>query len=109
MIALRLAKLKGRCLFRFPYVFARIRINSGESKEALETNDRAKEIAATFKDAPNCLYLGRVIIFPLHLKSFKLKEYLIFTLKVTQQEMKHSPIALIDEHMPVVVIAPRPL
>jgi hypothetical protein len=52
-----------------PYVFARIRINLEKVKEALETNDRAKEIAtATFKDAPNCLYLGRVIIFPLHLK-----------------------------------------
>jgi glucosamine--fructose-6-phosphate aminotransferase (isomerizing) len=36
-------------------------------KEALETNDRAKEIA-TVKDAPNCLYLGRGYNFPLHLK-----------------------------------------
>jgi glucosamine--fructose-6-phosphate aminotransferase (isomerizing) len=38
-----------------------------ESKRSLETNDRAKEIA-TFKDAPNCLYLGRGYNFPLHLK-----------------------------------------
>jgi glucosamine--fructose-6-phosphate aminotransferase (isomerizing) len=52
MIALRLGKAKGRCLFRFPYVFARIRINSEKVKEALETNDRAKEIAALLKMRP---------------------------------------------------------
>jgi glucosamine--fructose-6-phosphate aminotransferase (isomerizing) len=64
MIALRLAKKERTFSFRFPYVFARIRINSGESKRSSETNDRAKEIAATFKDAPNCLYLGRGYNFP---------------------------------------------
>jgi glucosamine--fructose-6-phosphate aminotransferase (isomerizing) len=55
MIALRLGKAKGRCLFQTPYVFARIRINLEKVKEALETNDRAKEIATAFKDAPNCI------------------------------------------------------
>jgi hypothetical protein len=61
MIALRLAKAKGTVSFRFPYVFARIRINSGESKEALRPTIVQKKLPA-FKDAPNCLYLGRVII-----------------------------------------------
>jgi 2-oxo-4-hydroxy-4-carboxy--5-ureidoimidazoline (OHCU) decarboxylase len=49
MIALRLEKLKDVVSFRFPYVFARIRINSEKVKEALETNDRAKEIATALK------------------------------------------------------------
>jgi hypothetical protein len=44
-------KAKGTLSFRFPYVFARIRIPE-KVKEALETNDRAKEIATAFKDAP---------------------------------------------------------
>jgi glucosamine--fructose-6-phosphate aminotransferase (isomerizing) len=63
MIALRLGKAKGRCLFQISICICKIRINSEKVKEALETNDRAKEIATAFKDAPNCLYLGRVIIF----------------------------------------------
>jgi hypothetical protein len=49
MIALRLER--GRCLSD-PYVFARIRINSGESKRKPETNDRAKEIATALKMRP---------------------------------------------------------
>jgi hypothetical protein len=57
------SKAKGTCLFQFSYVFAGW---IPESK-ALQTNDRAKEIAATFKD-PNCLYLGRGYNFRLHLK-----------------------------------------
>jgi glucosamine--fructose-6-phosphate aminotransferase (isomerizing) len=84
------SKAKGTLSLSDSYVFARVRVNP-ESKEALETNDRAKEIAATFKDAPNCLYLGRGYNFPLHLKELlNLKRYLIFMLKGTQAEMKQA-------------------
>jgi glucosamine--fructose-6-phosphate aminotransferase (isomerizing) len=48
---------------------------TGESKRSSETNDRAKEIATAFKDAPNCLYLGRGYNFPVALEgALKLKE-----------------------------------
>jgi glucosamine--fructose-6-phosphate aminotransferase (isomerizing) len=69
MIALRLGKAKGTLSLSDSICICKKK-NSGESKRSSETNDRAKEIATAFKDAPNCLYLGRVIIFPLHL-SFK--------------------------------------
>jgi glucosamine--fructose-6-phosphate aminotransferase (isomerizing) len=61
MIALQLAKAKGPFHTQFSYVFARTRINS-EKLEALETNDKAKEMLKPLKMLPNCLYLGRVII-----------------------------------------------
>ena len=77
--------------------------------EALQTNDKAKEIAATFKNSHNCLYLGRGYNFPVALEgALKLKEIsYIHAEGYPAAEMKHGPIALIDEHMPVVVIAPK--
>jgi glucosamine--fructose-6-phosphate aminotransferase (isomerizing) len=83
-------KRKDVVSFRFPYVFARIRINSGESKRSSETNDRAKEIATTFKDAPNCLYLGRGYNFPALEGALKLKEIsYIHAEGYPAAEMKH--------------------
>ena len=74
--------------------------------------DRAAEIeviAEQFKDAHNFLYLGRGYNFPAALEgALKLKEIsYIHAEGYPAAEMKHGPIALIDEHMPVVVIAPR--
>src|SRR6187402_3025084 len=70
---------------------------------------KAKEIAAVFKDAPNCLYLGRGYNFPVALEgALKLKEIsYIHAEGYPAAEMKHGPIALIDELMPVIVIAPK--
>jgi glutamine---fructose-6-phosphate transaminase (isomerizing) len=75
-------------------------------KEAFETNDKVKEIAAEFKDASNFLYLGRGVNFPLALEgALKLKEIsYIHAEGYPAAEMKHGPIALIDESMPVVFI-----
>jgi glucosamine--fructose-6-phosphate aminotransferase (isomerizing) len=77
--------------------------------EALKSNDVAKEIAAIYKDSPNCLYLGRGYNFPVALEgALKLKEIsYIHAEGYPAAEMKHGPIALIDESMPVVVIAPN--
>ena len=110
MIALRLAKAKGTLSNSdFHRYLQELEIIPEKVKEALETNDKAKEIAATFKDAPNCLYLGRGYNFPVALEgALKLKEIsYIHAEGYPAAEMKHGPIALIDDQMPVVVIAPK--
>jgi glucosamine--fructose-6-phosphate aminotransferase (isomerizing) len=110
MIALRLAKAKGTLSKSdFHHYLQELEIIPEKVKEALQTNDRTKEIAATFKDAHNCLYLGRGYNFPVALEgALKLKEIsYIHAEGYPAAEMKHGPIALIDEQMPVVVIAPK--
>jgi len=76
-------------------------------EKTLESNDLIKFIAAEYKDARNFLYLGRGYGFPVALEgALKLKEIsYIHAEGYPAAEMKHGPIALIDEEMPVVVIA----
>ncbi len=76
-------------------------------REVLKKDDHIRKIAEIYKDAPNCLYLGRGIQFPVALEgALKLKEIsYIHAEGYPAAEMKHGPIALIDEQMPVVVIA----
>ncbi len=110
MIALRLAKAKGTMANSdFHRYLQELEIIPEKVAEALETNEVAKQIAAIFKDAPNCLYLGRGYNFPVALEgALKLKEIsYIHAEGYPAAEMKHGPIALIDEQMPVIVVAPR--
>ena len=76
-------------------------------EEILEQSLKIKEIADLFTYAPNFLYLGRSYNFPVALEgALKLKEIsYIHAEGYPAAEMKHGPIALIDEMMPVVVIA----
>lgn len=76
-------------------------------EKTLLTNDKVLEIAKIFKDCHNVLYLGRGYNFPVALEgALKLKEIsYIHAEGYPAAEMKHGPIALIDENMPVVVIA----
>ena len=110
MIALRLAKAKGTLtnsdFFRY---LQELELIPEKVAEALNTNEITKEIAAIYKDAPNCLYLGRGYNFPVALEgALKLKEIsYIHAEGYPAAEMKHGPIALIDEKMPVIVIAPK--
>ncbi len=78
-------------------------------ERALQTNDLVELISAKFKDASNFLYLGRGYCFPVALEgALKLKEIsYIHAEGYPAAEMKHGPIALIDEEMPVVVIATK--
>ncbi|MBC9794557.1 glutamine--fructose-6-phosphate transaminase (isomerizing) [Sinomicrobium weinanense] len=78
-------------------------------EECLVNNDRVRNIAALYQDAPNCLYLGRGYNFPVALEgALKLKEIsYIHAEGYPAAEMKHGPIALIDEQMPVVIIATK--
>jgi glucosamine--fructose-6-phosphate aminotransferase (isomerizing) len=78
-------------------------------EQALKSNDHIRDIAAIFKDSPNCLFLGRGSSFPVALEgALKLKEIsYIHAEGYPAAEMKHGPIALIDEEMPVVFIATK--
>lgn len=78
-------------------------------QKALESNALIEEIAHKFKDSRNCLFLGRGSGFPVALEgALKLKEIsYIHAEGYPAAEMKHGPIALIDEEMPVVVIATK--
>jgi len=76
-------------------------------EKALASNEHVKEIAARFKDSTNCLFLGRGSSFPVALEgALKLKEIsYIHAEGYPAAEMKHGPIALIDDAMPVIFIA----
>lgn len=78
-------------------------------KTILALNDQIEKIAAEYKDAANFLYLGRGYNFPVALEgALKLKEIsYIHAEGYPAAEMKHGPIALVDENMPVVFIAPK--
>jgi glucosamine--fructose-6-phosphate aminotransferase (isomerizing) len=110
LIALRLAKAKGTLsksdYFRY---LNELELIPEKVQEALLTNDVTEKIAAIIKDSNNSLYLGRGYNFPVALEgALKLKEIsYIHAEGYPAAEMKHGPIALIDEHMPVIVIAPK--
>lgn len=78
-------------------------------EKILEFNQEFKRIAGLYKDATNSLYLGRGYFFPVALEgALKLKEIsYIHAEGYPAAEMKHGPIALIDENMPVIVIATK--
>jgi glucosamine--fructose-6-phosphate aminotransferase (isomerizing) len=108
LIALKLAKVKGT-ISQSDYMLhlRELATIPAHVTEALKSDDKIKEIAKHFKDAANFLYLGRGYNFPVALEgALKLKEIsYIHAEGYPAAEMKHGPIALIDENMPVVVIA----
>ena len=81
----------------------------GKVEEALDVDGQIRKLARMYRDAPNFLYLGRGYQFPVALEgALKMKEVsYIHAEGYPAAEMKHGPIALIDENMPVVVLAPR--
>lgn len=110
LLALRLAKAKGSMnQTDYQRYLLELEMIPEKVQEALLTNEVSKQIASIYKDAPNCLYLGRGYNFPVALEgALKLKEIsYIHAEGYPAAEMKHGPIALIDEQMPVIVIAPN--
>ena len=81
----------------------------GKIENALKVNNQALELAKVFQNTHNALYLGRGYLFPVALEgALKLKEIsYIHAEGYPAAEMKHGPIALIDENMPVVVVATK--
>ena len=110
LIALRLAKQKGTISNSlFKQYLVELETVPGKIEKVLNNNDLTLEIAKIYKDAKNFLYLGRGFNFPVALEgALKLKEIsYIHAEGYPAAEMKHGPIALIDENMPIVVIATK--
>jgi len=108
ILALELAKRKGTISrSRFQHLLTELWNIPDKIEAALKCNDITKTIADKFQDASNFLYLGRGYNFPVALEgALKLKEIsYIHAEGYPAAEMKHGPIALIDENMPVLVIA----
>ncbi|RRQ50298.1 glutamine--fructose-6-phosphate transaminase (isomerizing) [Maribacter algicola] len=110
LLALKLAKEKGTFSeTKFHEFLTELETIPNKVEKALEANPLIEIIADVYKDSPNCLYLGRGYNFPVALEgALKLKEIsYIHAEGYPAAEMKHGPIALIDEHMPVFVIATK--
>ncbi|MGB5646338.1 glutamine--fructose-6-phosphate transaminase (isomerizing) [Muriicola sp.] len=108
LIALKLAKEKGELSgSKYHEMLAELENIPKKVEKALEANPLVEIIADVYKDSENCLYLGRGYNFPVALEgALKLKEIsYIHAEGYPAAEMKHGPIALIDEQMPVIVIA----
>jgi glutamine---fructose-6-phosphate transaminase (isomerizing) len=110
LLALQIAQKKGTIPeSRFHQILSELNLIPGKVEQTLALNEQIKKIANIYKDVKNSLYLGRGYNFPVALEgALKLKEIsYIHAEGYPAAEMKHGPIALIDEHMPVVVIATR--
>ncbi|MEX0966977.1 MAG: glutamine--fructose-6-phosphate transaminase (isomerizing) [Bacteroidia bacterium] len=108
LLALLAARKRGTLsLSRYQELVAELERLPRKVEEVLALDERIKFIADKFKDASNFLYLGRGYNFPVALEgALKLKEIsYIHAEGYPAAEMKHGPIALIDEFMPVVVLA----
>jgi len=109
LMALRLAQLKGTIpKSRFMQILAEMETIPAKVEQTLKSSASIKEISEKFQGVSNFLYLGRGYNFPVALEgALKLKEIsYIHAEGYPAAEMKHGPIALIDENMPVVFIAP---
>ncbi len=110
LMALSLAHKKGTISeTKFHTLLTELEAIPAKVQRVLEKNKHIESIAAVYKDATNALYLGRGSSFPVALEgALKLKEIsYIHAEGYPAAEMKHGPIALIDEEMPVFVIATK--
>lgn len=108
LMALSIAQKKGTITSaRLHEFLTEIETIPGKIEKVLKTDEQIQAIAAELKDCRNALYLGRGYGFPVALEgALKLKEIsYIHAEGYPAAEMKHGPIALIDEEMPVIVIA----
>lgn len=110
MLAIQLGKEKGTIpASKYHSLLVELSQIPAKMSAMLSSDSQVKYISEMYKDAPNFLYLGRGYNFPVALEgALKLKEIsYIHAEGYPAAEMKHGPIALIDENMPVVVIAPK--
>lgn len=110
LMALHVARQKGSITeSRFHRLLLELDEIPNKVEKVLEQNDKIKYISDIYKDVHNALYLGRGYNFPVALEgALKLKEIsYIHAEGYPAAEMKHGPIALIDEEMPVFFIAPK--
>jgi len=110
MVALKIAKQKGTITEeRYMHLLKELHDIPEKVKEVLNSTEHIKTLAAKYKDARDFLYLGRGYNFPVALEgALKLKEIsYIHAEGYPAAEMKHGPIALVDENLPVVFVATK--
>ena len=110
LMAVKMAHKKGSItISKYHEIINELELIPEKIEKILKKNDEIEKIAAEFKDATNFLYLGRGYNFPVALEgALKLKEIsYIHAEGYPAAEMKHGPIALIDDEMPIVVIATK--
>jgi len=110
MIALKIGYQKGTIdRNRYLHLLNELDAVPGKVAEVLQTHERIKEVAEKYVDAKDCLYLGRGYNFPVALEgALKLKEIsYIHAEGYPAAEMKHGPIALVDENLPVIFVATK--
>ncbi len=110
MMALELGKMRGEfSTSEYRTLLNELNNIPKKIEKVLESKELIEQISRLYKDATNFLYLGRGVNFPIALEgALKLKEIsYIHAEGYPAAEMKHGPIALIDENMPVVVVAPN--
>jgi glucosamine--fructose-6-phosphate aminotransferase (isomerizing) len=109
LFTLKLARLRDLSILRGREIIAGMHALPGQIQKVLDRAEEIEALAEEFKRASNFLYLGRGYNFPVALEgALKLKEIsYIHAEGYPAAEMKHGPIALIDEMMPVVFIAPH--
>ncbi len=110
MIALKLAKRKGTIdIKEYRNLVKELAAVPEKGRIILESNDKIQQIAEKYHEAVNALYLGRGYLFPVALEgALKLKEIsYVHAEGYAAGEMKHGPIALVDDNLPVVVVAPE--
>jgi len=110
MFALKLAKAK-RTISDAGYqeLVKELADIPNKERQILQSNDAIKQVAEKYKNAINALYLGRGYLFPVALEgALKLKEIsYVHAEGYAAGEMKHGPIALVDDNLPVVMVAPH--
>ena len=109
LFALMMARRRGMSILQGREIVAALHGLPEKVEQLLSAQELVSQIAAEYADHPNFLYLGRGAHFPVALEgALKLKEIsYIHAEGYPAAEMKHGPIALIDEAMPVVVLAPN--
>lgn len=109
LLALLLGRMRVMSKREGQEIIAAMRKIPAQIQEILNKNDQIFEIAKSYANDTNFLYLGRGANFPVALEgALKLKEIsYIHAEGYPAAEMKHGPIALIDRNMPVVVICPK--
>jgi glutamine---fructose-6-phosphate transaminase (isomerizing) len=109
LVTLRIARLRNLSILQGREFIHALQALPGQIQQILSRSADMERIAERFTDANNALYLGRGVNFPVALEgALKMKEIsYIHAEGYPAAEMKHGPIALIDENMPVVFIAPH--
>ncbi|GAB5440863.1 MAG: glutamine--fructose-6-phosphate transaminase (isomerizing) [Fuerstiella sp.] len=109
LLALYLGRMRHLSYPAGKRIIAQLRDMPNKVREALQCHDQVKAISEKYADFDNCLYLGRLYNFPVALEgALKLKEIsYIHAEGYPAAEMKHGPIALVDENTPSIFVVPK--